>query len=184
MTLTITKFSNNIFRYPILGAVYLGPSEGKPSTAALLYYLQKELRQLGKIPIQWTDDLGDSHTSHVYMTLVQSDAMGKCEMMHIIGPNGEFSCPYCKYRGVNVNEDDFPEVFDTKKNKFKRTGKKRKEPEAEKGNEEETDEDGQPKKKKPKSIGTRYEKSNKLASLDYQHYFKCSPLHFHDYLKI
>ena len=31
---------------------------------------------------EWNDDLGDRHKSFAYLTMVQSDAMGKCELLH------------------------------------------------------------------------------------------------------
>lgn len=120
-------FFNNIpvswqLRYPLLAALWTGPSTNKPPRQVFLKFVQAELRVLGTVghEIKWTDDLKIPHASLVFLTTVISDGPEKSDLMNHIGCSGTFACPFCFAKGVTLTKEAYPEVFD-ESNPFRRT---------------------------------------------------------------
>lgn len=118
-------FINNIpiswqLRYPILAALWTGPTAEKPNRSVFLKHMLAELRTLGTDdPILWRDLEGKSHASLVFLTTVISDAPEKAELLNQKGPGGFSSCPCCKATGETITIEKYPRVF--KDNSFRRT---------------------------------------------------------------
>jgi hypothetical protein len=118
-------FFNNLpvswqLRYPILAALWTGPTNSKPPRSVFLKYMQKELRDLGTFDsIIWKDDLGNEHESLTFLTTVISDAPEKAEILNQISCTGYFACPFCMVKGEILTIEKYPHVF--KENPFRRT---------------------------------------------------------------
>ena len=106
----IFMFFNNIpisyqVVYPILCALYCGPSRFSPPRHVFFKYLVEELRSLECNPIQWKYENGQRVTSFSFVTLCCTDAVEKAKVMNHKGHSGYYSCPYCKYKGEAVSSD-------------------------------------------------------------------------------
>ena len=104
----IFMFFNNIpvsyqVVFPILCALYCGPSRLSPPRHVFFAYLVEELRQLEVDPITWEYDNGDKVQSFTFVTMCATDAVEKAKVMNHRGHGGYYSCPYCKYKGVVVH---------------------------------------------------------------------------------
>jgi hypothetical protein len=110
-------FFNNLpvswqLRYPILAALWTGPTKNKPPRGVFLRYMQKELRDLGTFDsIFWKDDLGQEHESLTFLTTVISDAPEKADLLNQISCTGEFACPFCMIKGETITIEKYPHVF-------------------------------------------------------------------------
>lgn len=118
-------FFNNVpiswqLRFPILAALWTGPSKEKPPRRLILQHMIAELKELGTTdPILWRDIDGKQHASFVYLTTVISDAPEKAELLNQISHGGYFGCPYCKAEGERITIEKYPHVFNN--NPYKRT---------------------------------------------------------------
>jgi hypothetical protein len=84
-------------RYPLMSAMFCAKGP-KPPSELLLARLRREMRELEDEPLRWTDDLGNEHSSKVYLIVCQTDYTQKCEtLQHTQG--GYHGCIYCKYKG-------------------------------------------------------------------------------------
>lgn len=106
----IVLFFNNIpvsyqVVYPVLCALYCGPTRFSPPRHVFFKYLVDELRELEENPIFWKYDTGMPVRSLSYVTLCCSDAPEKAKLMNHKGHGGYYSCPYCKYKGELVVKD-------------------------------------------------------------------------------
>jgi len=106
----IFMFFNNIpisyqVVYPILCALFCGPSRFSPPRHVFFKFLVEELRSLECSPINWKYDTGENVTSLAFVTLCCTDAVEKAKVMNHKGHSGYYSCPYCKYKGEVVSVD-------------------------------------------------------------------------------
>jgi hypothetical protein len=104
----IVLFINNIpvtyqLRFPILAALFCGRSHNVPPAHVMFELVVKELKELGLNPIKWECGSKKFETK-VFVTLCQSDAKQKAELMNIYGTSGRYSCPYCYSRGWAYNK--------------------------------------------------------------------------------
>ena len=106
-------------RFPILAALFMGPSKHKPPAKVMLEKMQEELQDMAVDPIFWTDDQGTCHHSKVFLTVCLSDAPQKQEFMNHRGPGARWFCPYCYYEGRQINRIGCPNVW-AKTNKLRR----------------------------------------------------------------
>jgi hypothetical protein len=110
-------FFNNLpvswqLRYPILAALWTGPTKNKPPRNVFLRYMQKELRELGTFDsIFWKDDRGQEHESLTFLTTVISDAPEKADLLNQISCTGEYACPFCMIKGETITFAKYPHVF-------------------------------------------------------------------------
>lgn len=103
----IFLFFNNIpisyqVVYPVLCALYCGPSNMTPPRHVFFSFLVEELRNLEVEPIIWEYDNGEKVESLTFVTMCATDAVEKAKVMNHKGHSGYFSCPYCKYKGRSV----------------------------------------------------------------------------------
>jgi ribosomal protein S27E len=106
----IVLFFNNIpisyqVVFPIICALYCGPSNLSPPRHVFFKFLVDELRDLEVNPIEWKYDTGVPVTSLTYVTICCSDGPEKAKLMNHRAHGGYYSCPYCKYKGVIVKRD-------------------------------------------------------------------------------
>lgn len=117
-------FFNNLpiswqLKYPLLAALWSGPTSMKPPRSVFLKFLLVELRKLGTTQkIRWKDDLGRRVKSFTFLTTVISDAPEKADLLDQKG-SGTFACPYCFIEGETLTIEKYPRVF--RNNPFRRT---------------------------------------------------------------
>lgn len=107
-------------RYPVMPCVCVGTKEQMPPRQVFLEEMVKELRQLAEKPIKWTDDLGNSWTSFVYLPCVLTDHLEKQAMMAHRQHSTKFACPFCEIEGVVLKKVNYPNIF-KKGNAFRKT---------------------------------------------------------------
>jgi hypothetical protein len=107
-------------RYPILAALYVGPTHAKPTPSRMLDSMQKELKDLATCPLSWKDDRNQVHRSCIYLTMAHSDLVEKKDLQNMVAHNSKSSCNLCIYEGEDCNVETQPTVY-TKENQFKQT---------------------------------------------------------------
>jgi len=99
-------------RYPILAAMFVGKKAHLPPRDMFLRQMVKELEELAKNPITWTDDMGNEIKSFVKFATVITDAVEKSEMMAHIAHNGYYSCHFCEIPGMILTRATHSTLWD------------------------------------------------------------------------
>ena len=88
-------------RFPVIGSFSCAFEYNLPPAQTLFEPLVEEIEDLQKNPIVWWNGKEDVRTL-VYVTICQSDAKEKCQLMNMYTCWARFGCPYCYAPGSLV----------------------------------------------------------------------------------